>query len=92
MASFFSPSSDPVAGSVAGGTASLAASSPSIASTTAAIVPNTPKERPPIDVGLLLGLAIAGVAIIAGVASTGFTLGYFSHPPARSSFSAERSA
>jgi chemotaxis protein MotA len=80
MASFFSPSSDPVAGSVAGGTASLAASSPSIASTTAAIVPNTPKERPPIDVGLLLGLAIAGVAIIAGVASTGINLGYFFQP------------
>jgi chemotaxis protein MotA len=42
--------------------------------------PRPPGERPNIDTGLIVGLAIAVGAMIAGVASTGISLGYFFQP------------
>ena len=56
--------------------------------TAAAVAPVThdgasrPSEvvRSSVDLGLLLGLAIAAVAMVAGVGSTGISLGYFFQP------------
>jgi chemotaxis protein MotA len=39
-----------------------------------------PKERLRLDLGLLVGILIAGSAVIAGIASTGVGLRYFLHP------------
>jgi chemotaxis protein MotA len=38
------------------------------------------ESRKPVDLGLVLGLAIAAAAIVAGVGTTGISLGYFFQP------------